>query len=197
MSGLFLLCSAFFFGSNALPISLNMLSYPFTQQRGSKMHTFGREPSILCILTSGLNHYSTILDIKHCLLLVYVTDSCTAADTRQLRSQQREPLPLRRRARSRRRCWPADATDIRRPHPPPPTSFPSPRSRQRRRRRRYPAAAPATTGACSAAATGPEAAPPTTGANDGRIWGRGNKNTVAYPVAKQDMQALEPTRKDR
>jgi hypothetical protein len=71
--------------------------------------------------------------------------------------------------------------------PPPPTSFPSPRSRRRRRRRRYPAAL-ATTGAGAAAATGPEPAPPTTGGSGGRIWGRGNKNTVAYPVPEQDMQ---------
>ena len=70
---------------------------------------------------------------------------------------------------------------------PPPTSFPSPRSRRRRRRRRYPAAL-ATTGAGAAAATGPEPAPPTTGGSGGRIWGRGNKNTVAYPVPEQDMQ---------
>ena len=90
----------------------------------------------------------------------------------------------------RRQQWepvPVDAIDIRRPHPPPPTSFPSPRSRRRRRRRRYPAAL-ATTGAGAAAATGPEPAPPTTGGSGGRICGRGNKNTVAYPVAEQDMQ---------
>ena len=71
--------------------------------------------------------------------------------------------------------------------PPPPTSFPSPRSRRRRRRRRFPAAL-ATTGAGAAAATGPEPAPPTTGGSGGRIWGRGNKNTLAYPVPEQDMQ---------
>ena len=84
----------------------------------------------------------------------------------------------------------SDATDIRRPHPPPPTSFPSPRSRPRPRPRRYPAAARAAPGAGAAAATGtgPEPAPPTTGGSGGRIWGRGNKNTVAYPVAEQDMQ---------
>jgi len=87
----------------------------------------------------------------------------------------------------RRQQWepvPVDAID---PQPPPPTSFPSPRSRRRRRRRRYPAAL-ATTGAGAAAATGPEPAPPTTGGSGGRIWGRGNKNTVAYPVPEQDMQ---------
>ncbi len=40
----------------------------------------------------------------------------------------------------------------------------------------------------TAAATDPEPAPPTTGACCRRIWGRGYKNTVAYPVAEQDMQ---------
>jgi hypothetical protein len=68
------------------------------------------------------------------------------------------------------------------------TSFRSPRSRRRRRRRRYPAAALATTGAGAAASTGPDQAPPTTGAGCLCIWGRGNKNTVAYPVPEQDMQ---------
>ncbi len=72
--------------------------------------------------------------------------------------------------------------------PPTTTSFSSPRSRRRRCRRRYPAAALATTGTGAAAATGPEPAPPTTGAGCHRIWGRGNKNTVSYPVAEQDMQ---------
>ena len=52
----------------------------------------------------------------------------------------------------------------------------------------YPAAALATTGAGAAAATGQEPAPPTMGVGGGRIWGRGNKNTVAYPVPEQDMQ---------
>jgi hypothetical protein len=55
----------FLFCSNALPTSLNILSYPFSQQRGENLHSFCLEPSILCILTSGLNHYATILDIKH------------------------------------------------------------------------------------------------------------------------------------
>ena len=73
------------------------------------------------------------------------------------------------------------------PPPFPPTSFPSPRSRRRRQRRRYPAAL-ATMGTGAAAAMGPEPAPPTTGACCRRIWGRGNKNTVAYPVAEQDIQ---------
>ncbi len=71
--------------------------------------------------------------------------------------------------------------------PPTTTSFPTPRSRRRRRRHRFPAAL-ATTGAGAATATGPEPAPPTTGGSGGRIWGRGNKKTVAYPVPEQDMQ---------
>ncbi len=75
----------FFFCSNALPISLNILSYPFTEQGKQKLNTFGLEPSILCILTSGLNHYATILDIKPCFLLVHVTDAGPAADTLQRR----------------------------------------------------------------------------------------------------------------
>ena len=49
-------------------------------------------------------------------------------------------------------------------------------------------AAPATTGAGAVAATDPEPAPPTTGAGCSRIWGRGNKNTVAYHVAEQNVQ---------
>ena len=69
-----------------------------------------------------------------------------------------------------------------------------PSSRRRRRRRRYPAAAPATTGAGATAATDPEQAPPTTGAGCRRIWGRGNKITMAYPVAEQDMQKEGPIR---
>jgi hypothetical protein len=74
--------------------------------------------------------------------------------------------------------------------------MPSPRSHRRRRRRRYPVAAQPTTGAGAAAATGPEQAPPTTGASGGRIWGRGNKNTVAYPVAEQDRQKrVRPSRR--
>jgi len=100
---------------------------------------------------------------------------CNILSMQEQRRQQWEPVPV-------------DATDIRRPqNPPSPTSFPSPRSRRRLRRRRDPAAL-ATTGAGAAAATGPEPAPPTTGGSGGRIWGRGNKNTVAYPVAEQDMQ---------
>ncbi len=83
------------------------------------MHTSGLEPSIFCILTSRLNHYATILDIRHCFLLVYVTDAAAAANTRWGYSQQRDPVHLRRRARTRRRCWPVDAINIRRPPPPP------------------------------------------------------------------------------
>ncbi len=185
-----------FFGSNSLPISLNIPSYPFTQQWGKKLHTFSLEPNTLCKMSSELNHYSTILNIRHCFLLVYVTDAGAAADTRRWRSPQREPVPLRRWARSRRRCWPADATDIRRPHPPPSTPLPAPRSHRRRRRSRYPAAAQPTTGACAAAATGPEPTPPSTGAGGRRIWGRGNKNTVAYPFAEQDRQKrVRPSRR--
>ena len=92
---------SFFFGSNALPISLNILSYPFTQQSKKKLHTFSLEPSILCILTSGLNHYATIVDIKHCFLLVYVTDAGAATDVRRRRRQQRDhdPRALKRQAR--------------------------------------------------------------------------------------------------
>ncbi len=119
------LCLGFFcgarlcFGSNALPISLNILSYPLTQQRGKNLHTSGLEPSILCILTSRLNHYATILDFRHCLLLVYVTDAGAAADTRRRHSQQREQVLLLRR------CWPANATDSS-PAPPPPSPLPAP-----------------------------------------------------------------------
>ncbi len=38
------------------------------------------------------------------------------------------------------------------------------------------------------------AAQATTGAGCRHIWGRGNKNTVAYPVAEQDMQKEGPIR---
>ncbi len=82
-------------------------------------------------------------------------NSLFKSDNRRRRSRQQREPPLRRRAWSRRRCWPTDATDIRCPHPPPPpTSFRSPRSRRRRHRRRYPAAALATTGSGAAAETG-------------------------------------------
>ena len=99
---------------------------------------------------------------------------CNILSMLEQRRQQWEPVPV-------------EATDIRRPHPPPPTPPSPPRSRRLRRRRQYPAAL-ATTGAGAAAAPGPEPAPPTTGGSGGRIWGRGNKNTVAYPVPEQDMQ---------
>ncbi len=100
-----------FFGSNALPISFNILSYPFTQPRGEKLHTSCLETSIFCTLTSRLDHYATILDIKR-FLLVYVTDADAGADTLRRRRQQREPMQLLRRVRDRRCCWPADAIDI-------------------------------------------------------------------------------------
>jgi hypothetical protein len=53
----------FFFCSNALPISLNVLSYIFTQQRIFFRLSVSNPVSgtICCILTSGLNHYATIL----------------------------------------------------------------------------------------------------------------------------------------
>ena len=145
-----------FLGSNALPISLNILSYPFTQQREKKLHTFGLEPSISCILTSGLNHYATILDIT-ALLFVGICyrprhrsryPAAAAPTTGAGAAAATGPEPASLLARRRHR-YPT-------PSSPPPTSFPSPLSR--RRRCRYPAAAPATTGAGAAAATGPEPA---------------------------------------
>jgi hypothetical protein len=73
----------------------------------------------------------------------YLAAASAAAVTWRRRQQQREPVPLRGRARSRRRCWPADAADTRRHNPLLHTSFPSPCLLcRRRRRRRHPAAAP-------------------------------------------------------
>ncbi len=44
------------------------------------MYTFSLKPSTLCIISGGLNHYATILNIMHCFLLVCVTDVGAAAD---------------------------------------------------------------------------------------------------------------------
>ncbi len=103
------LCLGFFCGVRLffwLHRLTNILKYPFISfhpTEAKKLHTFGLEPSLLCILTSRLNHYATIIDIRHCFFLVYITDAGAGADTRRLRRQQREPVPLLRRARSRRR----------------------------------------------------------------------------------------------
>ncbi len=127
-------------------------------------------------------------DIRYCFLLVYVTNAGSAADTCGNAGNNE----------SRCRCGDGPGAGVAAGPPtppmsdafippPPPTSLPSPHS-YRRRRHRYPAAAQPTTGAGAAAATSPEPAPPTTGAGGGSIWGRGNKHTVTYPVAEQDIQ---------
>ncbi len=51
-------------------ISLYILSYPLTFKLGEKMHCSGIEPSIFCILTSRLDHYTMIVDINMSFLLV-------------------------------------------------------------------------------------------------------------------------------
>jgi hypothetical protein len=66
---------------------------------------------------------------------------------------------------------------------------------------RHPAAAATAKGAEARAATGPEPAalPGSAGpaAGGGRPWGRGNKNTVSFPIAEQDRYGQAARRDDQ
>jgi hypothetical protein len=154
----FLQCAAFVW----LQCLANIFKYPFISfhrdptEGKTKFYTFSLEPSTLSIMSSELNHYSTILNIRHWFLLVYVTNAGAAADTRRRQRQQREPVQLRRRVRSRRRCWPISDALI--PSPPSPSPLSAPtyaaaaadtRRRRSQQREQVPLQRPAGAGAAN------------------------------------------------
>ena len=97
---------ATFFGLQRFAIVANILKYPFVPFKpteGGELRTSGLDPNVFCILTSVLNHYTTILDIKHCILLVNVSD---VYDVWRRRRQRL----LRHAARSCQWGWPTQRT---------------------------------------------------------------------------------------